>query len=314
MRNAVSWAVIGGTGFYEMKGIRDVEEVHVQTPFGSPSDAILLGKLGKSRVAFLARHGTAHHLLPSEIPQRANMWALASLGVQRVISISAVGSLAEEIAPGEIVLPDQLVDRTSGLRPSTFFGSGVVGHVDLADPFCAELSRYLSEAADRLKIAAHRGGTLVVIEGPAFSTRAESRLYRQWGASIVGMTASPEARLAREAGMCYANLACVTDYDTWHAGYSDVKVSLVIENLEATVESAKAVLLELAHDFPQPEACSSCAAQPEALLTRREGISDLRGRELAPILERYYRDDERAAYPTKVSPRRAHDDRWMRHD
>jgi 5'-methylthioadenosine phosphorylase len=190
------------------------------------------------------------------------------------------------------VLPDQLVDRTSGLRPSTFFGGGVVAHVGLADPFCADLSRSLFKAAERLEIGVYRGGTLTVIEGPGFSTRAESRLFRRWGASIIGMTACPEAKLAREAGMCYANLACVTDYDTWHAGYSDVNVSLVIENLAAMVDSAKAIILQLAQESIQSRACSSCTPQTGSLLTKPEAVPPARARDLSPILERYHRKDD----------------------
>jgi 5'-methylthioadenosine phosphorylase len=293
MKDSVSMAVIGGTGFYEIEGMRDVVEAVMQTPFGPPSDVIRVGTLGSTRVAFLARHGAGHRLLPSEIPQRANIWALASLGVEHVVSVSAVGSLREEIEPRHMVLPDQFIDRTSGQRASTFFGAGVVAHVSLADPFCSGLNRSLLEAAKRASVTVHQGGTMVVIEGPGFSTRAESLRYRAWGASVIGMTASPEAKLAREAGMCYANLACVTDYDTWHAEQSSVSVDMIMENLQATVEMAKIVVHYVAQDSIHWHQCSSCAAQPQAIVTKRDAISEDRMRELGPILERYYPRRER---------------------
>ncbi|HMO95445.1 MAG TPA: S-methyl-5'-thioadenosine phosphorylase, partial [Tepidiformaceae bacterium] len=218
MTPSIPLAVIGGSGFYEMPGLSGVEEVRIETPFGPPSDAIRIGTLDGLRVAFLARHGRGHTILPSELPQRANFWALKSIGVQRVLSVSAVGSLQEAIEPGHLVTPDQLIDRTRWPRPATFFGEGVVAHVAMADPFCPALRLATGHAARAAGAIVHSGGALVVIEGPAFGTRAESEVYRSWGAALVGMTALPEAKLAREAELCYATLACVTDYDCWHEG------------------------------------------------------------------------------------------------
>jgi 5'-methylthioadenosine phosphorylase len=286
MSETVPFAVIGGTGFYEMEGMHEVEEVAVETPFGPPSDIIRVGTLGVSRVAFLARHGAGHRFLPSEIPQQANIWALAALGVRQLVAVSAVGSLKEEVAPGDMVLPDQLIDRTNGQRAATFFGRGVVAHVSLADPFCCTLNDRLLRTAVSTKV--HSGGTMVVIEGPAFSTRAESLRYRAWGASVIGMTASPEAKLAREAGMCYANLACVTDYDTWHVGQQSVSVDVVMQNLAAAVASAKEVIASLFEpNSSAARECESCAAQRQALVTEPNAIPDDRRLELGPILKRY---------------------------
>ena len=205
-------AVIGGSGFYDMEGLTELEEVHQRTPFGDPSDSIILGTLEGTRVAFLPRHGKGHRILPTDVPARANIYALKSLGVEFIISVSAVGSLREELQPLHLIVPDQIIDRTRA-RASTFFGGGLVGHVALADPFCPVLSEIVYDSAREAGAAVHRGGTLVVMEGPAFSTRAESRLYRSWGADVIGMTALPEAKLAREAEICYAILACARLYD-----------------------------------------------------------------------------------------------------
>jgi 5'-methylthioadenosine phosphorylase len=288
MRETVPFAVIGGTGFYEIEGMRDLEEVAVETPFGPPSDIIRVGTVGAARVAFLARHGAGHRFLPSEIPQQANMWALAALGVRQLVAVSAVGSLKEEIAPGDMVLPDQLIDRTNGQRPSTFFGRGVVAHVSIADPFCDTLNERLLQATAAVTTKVHRGGTMVVIEGPAFSTRAESLRYRAWGASVIGMTASPEAKLAREAGICYANLTCVTDYDTWHTGEQSVGVDVVMRNLASAVTSARAVVACLLEsDSTAAPECESCAARSQSLVTDLGALPHDRRRELSPILERY---------------------------
>lgn len=213
MTPSIPLAVIGGSGFYEMPGLRSVEEISIDTPFGSPSDAICVGELDGVQVAFLARHGRGHTILPAEIPQRANFWALKSLGVERVLSVSAVGSLQEELAPGHLATPDQLIDRTRWPRPATFFGEGVVAHIAMADPFCPAMRIATRHAAQGAGAIVHGAASLVVIEGPAFGTRAESELYRSWGASLVGMTALPEAKLARESELCYATLACITDYD-----------------------------------------------------------------------------------------------------
>jgi 5'-methylthioadenosine phosphorylase len=275
-------AVIGGSGFYEMPGIDDVASITVDTPFGAPSDAIVIGTMADRRVAFLPRHGIGHRIPPGELPQRANIWALKSLGVERIISISAVGSLREEIAPLHMLVPDQLIDRTSGLRPSTFFGGGIVAHIAFDAPFCASLSASLTAAAP----GPHRGGTLVVIEGPAFSTRAESELYRQWGADIIGMTALPEAKLAREAGICYAALACVTDYDTWHPTHGSVTAAMIIANLRKNVTAAQRIVADTIATLPRARDCACPDALATALITPMHLVPEQVKRDLAPILER----------------------------
>ena len=254
-----SIAVIGGSGFYSLQGLTDVERVTVATPFGLPSSEIVLGTLEGRRVAFLARHGEGHRLLPSEVPARANIWALKSLGVQRVLSVSAVGSLRLDLEPLHAVVPTQVIDRTQG-RPSTFFGDGLVGHVGFADPFCADTATVLATAAEDAGVTTHRGGTLVVIEGPAFSTRAESQLYRSWGADLVGMTALPEAKLAREAELCYAAICFVTDYDVWHEGEDDVTASIVMARLQ---QNAAAGLEAVPARSPR------CRLRARAVVSRR---------------------------------------------
>jgi 5'-methylthioadenosine phosphorylase len=278
--------VIGGSGFYEMEGLSDVRRVQVETPFGSTSDAIVIGLLDGTRVAFLPRHGVGHRLLPSELPVRANIWALKSLGVEHIISISACGSLREEIAPLDLVIPDQLIDRTRG-RHSTFLGNGIVAHVSLADPFCPSLSRTLAAAAETTSARVHRGGTLVVMEGPAFSTRAESNLYRQWGAHLIGMTALPEAKLAREAEICYAAVACATDYDVWHEVEEDVSSDLILANLLKNVEVSKQIVRRAAGALPARDTCHCPTALQTALVTAAELVPEQTKRDLAPILGRY---------------------------
>jgi 5'-methylthioadenosine phosphorylase len=278
-------AVIGGSGFYEIDGLAEVEQVEMETPFGAPSDQIVLGTLHGVRMAFLPRHGVGHRILPGELPQRANIWALATLGVEYVLSVSAVGSLREEIAPLHMVVPDQIIDRTMGARPSTFFGRGIVAHIGFDLPFCPVLSRSLSGQAEASGVASHAGGTLVVIEGPAFSTRAESELYRAWGADIIGMTALPEAKLAREAGMCYAMLACVTDYDTWHEGHASVSVEMIIGNLRRNVANARRIAGALAGSLPE-RTCGCASALASAIITPLARVPEETKRELAPILAR----------------------------
>jgi 5'-methylthioadenosine phosphorylase len=278
-------AVVGGSGFYENEALGASERIEVDTPYGQPSDTIVLGTLGGARTAFLARHGARHRLLPSELPSRANIWALASLGVERILSVSAVGSLKESIAPRDIVVPDQIIDRTSG-RPATFFGNGIAAHISFADPFCPALSAALAAVAADDGGALHAGGTMVVIEGPAFSTRAESAQYRSWGADIIGMTACPEARLAREAGICYATLACVTDYDTWHGDHETVSVELVVGNLRANIGRAKAIAEALAGALGTLGSCGCRDALRDAIITPLSAVPTHRRRELAPILAR----------------------------
>ena len=279
--------VIGGSGFYDLEGLDHVERVHLHTPFGDPSDDIVLGRLGDTRVAFIARHGPGHRLSPSEVPYRANIYAFASIGVRSLLSISAVGSLREDVAPLHFVVPDQLIDRTAGLRPATFFGDGIVAHVALDRPYCPTLSAALQTAAGSTGATSHAGGTLLIIEGPAFSTRAESFLYQSWGASIISMTALPEARLAREAGMCYACLACVTDYDTWHAEHASVTVEVVVQNLQRNVATAKRAVSALASHVPDPEACNCCESLAHAIISDLDKVSADKKREMAPILARY---------------------------
>ena len=286
MGPTISLAVIGGSGFYDMPGLDDVEDVAVATPFGEPSDSLRVGTLEGVRVAFLARHGKGHRLLPSELPQRANIWALKSLGVERVLSVSAVGSLREELHPGEVVVPDQLVDRTRGSRPQTFFGDGVVAHVSFADPFCPQLRQLTREAATAGGAVAHDGGTYVTIEGPAFGTRAESELYRSWGMGVVGMTALPEAKLAREAELCYVTLAAVTDYDAWHTEHEAVDASTVFRVLQRNVELGRAAVRELVRTLPASRDCACGTALDAALVTPPGAISAEARERLAPLLTR----------------------------
>ncbi len=280
-------AVIGGSGFYRMEGLSDIEEVRLETPFGPPSDALVIGTLAGARVAFLPRHGAGHRVLPTELPAHANIWALKQLGVERIIAVSAVGSLREEIAPLHLVVPDQLIDRTRG-RPNSFFGRGLVAHIAFDEPFCPTLSGLLAGAAQSVGATAHRGGTYVVIEGPAFSTRAESHLYRSWSADVIGMTALPEAKLAREAEICYATLALVTDYDTWHEGHDPVSAGMILENLNRNVETAKQVVAEAVRALPACGGDCSCrSALAAALVTPPELVPEETKRELAPIISRY---------------------------
>ncbi|HEX8732427.1 MAG TPA: S-methyl-5'-thioadenosine phosphorylase [Ktedonobacterales bacterium] len=281
-RREARLAVIGGSGLYAMPGLSDVEWIEVDTPFGAPSDAIAIGELAGAAVAFLPRHGRGHRLSPTEVPSRANMYALKSLGVERVISVSAVGSLREEIAPLDLVVPDQLIDRTKA-RPASFFVDGVVAHIGFAEPFCPDLSASLAAAMGALAdIRYHRGGTYVCMEGPQFSTRAESAVYRQWGCDIIGMTALPEAKLAREAELCYATIACVTDYDVWRTSEEAVTVEMVVANLTRNVANAQRIIRAVAEALPADRATASCGcahALDSAVMTDRALITpELRAR------------------------------------
>lgn len=279
-------AFIGGSGLYDISGLSDVEQVDVDTPFGFPSDSVSVGKLEGQPVAFLARHGRGHRHLPNEIPFRANIYALKLLGVERIISIGAVGSLRESIRPLDMVVPDQLIDRTRG-RTSTFFGNGVVAHVGFADPFCPELRGGLVRTGRKGRVVVHDGGVYVVMEGPQFSTRAESNLYRSWGGSIIGMTALPEAKLAREAEICYATVALVTDFDVWHHAEAEVSVDLVVENLTRSVETTQALLPELAAHIPDSRKCGCQSALQHAIITDRGRITDEARSRLSAIIGRY---------------------------
>ena len=276
--------VIGGSGFYEIEGLIDVDEITVDTPFGATSDRIVIGDLHGTRTAFLPRHGVGHRILPSEVPQRANIWALASIGVEQIISVSAVGSLKERIAPLDMVVPDQLIDRTRA-RESTFFGRGIVAHIAFDTPFCPSMSTALGDAASGAGVETHRGGTMIVIEGPVFSTKAESLLYRRWGAGLIGMTALPEAKLAREASICYATLACVTDYDTWHDGHDSVSAGLIIANLAKNVANAKRIVAGVARSLPG-RGCACAHALDDAVVTPLGLVPEETKRDLAPILAR----------------------------
>lgn len=278
--------VIGGTGLYQMAGIENVQEVKLNTPFGSPSDAILIGTLEGKRVAFLPRHARGHRLNPTNVPYQANIFAMKLLGVKQIISVSAVGSLKEEIRPLDIVIPDQIIDRTR-LRTSTFFTNGMVVHVAFADPFCADLSKTLHSAASQEGVKVHKGGTYVAMEGPQFSTKAESNLYRSWGASIIGMTALPEAQLAREAEICYATVACSTDYDCWHPSHETVTSQMIIENLGKNVERAQSIVRRVAANLPAERSCSCHNALSNAIVTAPEHIPANVKKELAPLIGRY---------------------------
>jgi len=278
--------VIGGSGLYQMDGLSNVERVELDTPFGKPSDAIVLGSLGNVPVAFLPRHGQGHRINPTSIPARANIYALKSLGVERIISVSAVGSLKEEFAPLDLVVPSQLIDRTR-LRDSTFFDQGMVVHIGFAEPFCAATSHLLYQGAQELGATVHPGGTLVVMEGPAFSTKAESFMYRSWGADIIGMTALPEAKLAREAEMCYATLACVTDYDCWHQSVEAVTVEMVVRNLQKNVATSKGVLRRVIPRLTGQRACPCATALKDAIITPGHLVPPELKKKLAPIAGRY---------------------------
>ena len=278
---------IGGSGLYEIESLTDRREIEVSTPFGYPSDAIFQGSLDGVEVAFLPRHGRGHRITPTEIPARANIYALKSLGVQMVVSVSAVGSLKEEIRPLDLVIPDQLIDRTR-LRQSTFFGQGLVAHVGFADPFCPVLREVALKAVPE-ELNAHDGGTYVVMEGPQFSTRAESALYRSWGASVIGMTALPEAKLAREAEMCYLTLAFATDYDVWHETEEEVSVELVVQNLMKNVESARSMISTLAGILggSRPRSCGCGRALEAAIITGRRRIPAETRRRLGLLVDKY---------------------------
>jgi 5'-methylthioadenosine phosphorylase len=279
--------IIGGSGLYEMGGLEGLEETQVDTPFGAPSDAIVAGRLGDTRFLFLPRHGRGHRIPPHRVNYRANVLALKMLGAEQVVSVSAVGSMREDVHPGDLVLVDQFIDRTRS-RPSTFFDDdGVVAHVELAEPVDAALIDALHRACTAVGARVHRGGTYVCIEGPQFSTRAESELYRSWGVSVIGMTNLPEARLAREAELPYATMALVTDYDCWHQTEQAVSVEAVLAVMHKNVATAQAVLRELAKDLPDPSASPASKALAHAILTAPDRITPEARARLAPLLGKY---------------------------
>ena len=282
--------IIGGSGLYKMEALKDVEEVQVDTPFGAPSDALIVGTLDGTSVAFLARHGRHHHLMPSELPFRANIHAMKQLGVEYLISASAVGSLKEEAKPLDMVVPDQFIDRTKN-RVSTFFGEGIVAHIAFADPVCNQLAKVVADAVASLElpdVTLHRGGTYVCMEGPAFSTKAESNLYRSWDATVIGMTNLPEAKLAREAEIAYATLALVTDYDCWHSDHDSVTVEMVIGNLQRNAVNAQKVIQEIVRRLSEnPPASDAHSALKFAILTQLDKVPVATKEKLGLLLKKY---------------------------
>jgi 5'-methylthioadenosine phosphorylase len=278
--------VIGGSGLYQMAGLERVREVSVTTPFGKPSDKLVRGKLGDTELMFLPRHGKGHRWLPTEVNFRANIFALKKLGVERIISVSAVGSLREKIAPGHVVVPDQFIDRTTQ-RPSTFFGKGIVAHVSLAEPFCKHLSGVLVEAARTEKSTVHAGGTYLCMEGPQFSTRAESHLYRSWNAHVIGMTNLQEAKLAREAEICFGTLALATDYDCWNESAGDVEIEHVLAVLKNNVDLAQRTIRRAVAKLGEPRSCACASALKDAIITERSRIPKKLRVDLRPIIGKY---------------------------
>ena len=278
--------VIGGSGLYQMAGLERVREVTIQTPFGKPSDRLVRGRLGDTDLIFLPRHGKGHRWLPGEINFRANIFALKKLGVERIISVSAVGSLREHIAPGDLVVPDQFIDRTTQ-RPSTFFGKGLVAHVSLAEPFCPHLSATLIQSAESEKATVHRGGTYLCMEGPQFSTRAESRLYRGWDADVIGMTNLQEAKLAREAEICFSTLALATDYDCWNEKAGDVEIEHVLAVLQKNVDLAQRTIRRAVGGLTEARNCDCASALKDAIITERSRIPKKLKSALRPIIGKY---------------------------
>jgi 5'-methylthioadenosine phosphorylase len=287
----VKIGIIGGSGLYKMEALQDIEEVSLDTPFGPPSDAAIIGTLDGIRVAFLARHGRNHSLMPSEIPFRANIYGMKQLGVEYLISASAVGSLKEEMKPLDMVVPDQFIDRTQH-RIATFFGTGIVAHISFGEPVCDRLTEILADAVARLELPEvnlHRGGTYVCMEGPAFSTQAESNLYRSWGASIIGMTNLTEAKLAREAEIAYATLALVTDYDCWHPMHDSVTVDMILHNLQANAVNAQKVIREVVGELGKnPPESKAHSALKYAILTPMDRVPPRTKEKLKVILHKYF--------------------------
>jgi 5'-methylthioadenosine phosphorylase len=278
--------VIGGSGLYDMEGLENVRTVSVKTPFGDPSDSLVVGELEGRTLAFLPRHGRGHLILPSQINYRANLYALKKIGVKWVLSISAVGSMKEDIRPGDIVVVDQFYDHTK-FRPNTFFGDGVVGHIPFADPVCPNLADIAYAAAKKVVKRTHRGGTYLCMEGPAFSTRAESRIYRKWGVDVIGMTNVPEAKLAREAELCYATLALATDYDCWHETEQDVSIESILAIIRKNVENSKRIVREVARRIPGKETCRCGETLKHAVITDRKRISAAKRRRLSLLIGKY---------------------------
>jgi 5'-methylthioadenosine phosphorylase len=279
--------IIGGSGLYSMPGFEAQEEAAIQTPFGDPSDNYILGTLAGRKVAFLARHGRGHRISPSELNFRANIYGMKSLGVERILSLSAVGSLKEEHRPLDFVIPDQFFDRTRG-RISTFFGEGLVAHVSFADPVCSQLSSVAAAACEIVGVNAKTGGTYLCMEGPAFSTKAESNVYRSWGMDVIGMTNLQEAKLAREAEICYVTIAMVTDYDCWHPDHEAVTVTDIIATLTQNAENARKVIAEAVANIPAGRTCKCGSALAHALITDRQAVPESTRRKLGILIDKYF--------------------------
>lgn len=280
--------IIGGSGVYKIEGIKGLHQVDVKTPFGPASDSYRVGELGGAEIVFLPRHGSGHTISPSEINYRANIFGMKKLGVERLISISACGSLREELKPLDFVLPDQFVDRTNNGRLMTFFRDGIVAHVSFAQPVCRDLSENIHLAAKKIGIRIHAGGTYLNMEGPAFSTKAESRLYRSWGMDVIGMTNIAEARLAREAEMCYATIAAITDYDCWYESEESVTVEMVMANLTKNADNSKKLVVEaVAELVKKTPACACCDSLKYAIVTQKEALSEDCKEKLKPIIGKY---------------------------
>ena len=282
----VKIGVIGGSGLYQMNELRDIEEVNIPTPFGNPSDGYIIGTLEGKRIAFLARHSRGHKVTPTEINYRANIYGFKKLGVEWIISVSAVGSMKENIKPLDFVIPDQFFDHTKR-RISTFFGNGVVGHIGFAHPVCRNLARLLETACRGAGVTTHMGGTYICIEGPQFSTKAESAIYRKWGVDVIGMTNLPEAKLAREAEICYATMALVSDFDCWHETEEIVTIEAVIANLMKNAVNARGVLRDVVKQMPLPRDCECATALANGVITAREHIPEGTLEDLEPIIGKY---------------------------
>jgi 5'-methylthioadenosine phosphorylase len=278
--------VIGGTGLYEIEGMTDIVQVDIDTPFGKPSDSIGIGRVADTCIAFLPRHGIGHRISPTEVPYRANIFALKSLGVEFIISSNSCGSFKEDIRPGHLLIPDQIIDRTQK-RTNTFFGEGIVAHIQFADPFCPVLSKIIYDAALETGAIVHLGGTFIAMEGPAFSTRAESRLYKSWGADVIGMTVLPEARLAREAEICYASIACATDYDSWHETNETVTVEAILSIMRSNINNARKTIRLAAGRMPVKRECTCAGALGPALVTDMSMVPEEQMKRLYLLIGKY---------------------------
>src|SRR5260221_12582580 len=285
---AAKIGIIGGSGLYQMPELKEIDEIELETPFGKPSDKFILGTLEGERVAFLPRHGRGHRFTPTEVPFRANIYGMKLLGVERILSASAVGSLQEKYAPLDMVIPDQFFDRTRArARESTFFGDGIVAHVAFAHPLCSQLGDTLEQACQAVDVKVHRGGTYICMEGPAFSTLAESKVYRSWGMDVIGMTNLQEAKLAREAEICYSTLALVTDYDCWHPDHDAVTVDLIIANLMQNAVTAQSAIAEAVGRLNGPRTCGCKDALATAIITQAPLVPEQTKKDLAPIIGKY---------------------------